>query len=1650
MKKVLFLSKNTRVKSFCHKIFCIGLAFSFFFQINSTAVFAYFDKQQTAEEEQLLQQLDETLQEEYKKSKPDPAEEALKGCLEKGYYAKCEEYVDIINKMFTDTRDKVESGKQAKEETYTPLSDKEYKKQLKKNTEAEYKKQAENIEILFQNESKQLEYKYRGVLFNTPEYSNYLLALSELKKWQKDNIENLDSWKEEVLQSQDKYYKKYLKEFEKSVEAYKADKEKVLNEYIQELANNLMQVYNKSSSYTKIKMVDLFVMILSMESDNVKFFTSAQRSELYKFFTNLVTPYHSGNKRLNPCRFHTRARTDSELKDYNDYLKKKSEAEEERRNNFLSIRDQTAKQARPYEEVIENYLRSPITEMVDSEACHAAISALDGLTFYKGGWDMSSVIILMLQNLTEPMEAQILLMGTKTLIETGRVDQLSTFQIGLVSEEAKYSKEDDLKLKEEIFFNNRFYREPYKNSRFSEQDGGGDAFRDMAEMLSKEKTLAARQVQHQILDNSVYFNKGKLVFNNNLPLLYGILLHNPSVIDSFVPKSATTINTADGLGYYYNGQEVYSSYIDDYVELYIKSEENGIVSLPNDRVLTYDNGTGYAVKDSGVLRKEMKERYQKNEETRQEEYNKFFSNKKASVFFAEEFYKADFVDLTAEEKNKMDQALVKKYPSLKEISAGHKKKLENNRRNLDITNGVLTIIDVALTVWCVADLYKLAKWSVKGIQGLRLLIKAGKTVKGLSTARRIAFLRTLATENKNVLTVHRRLKKIKSIPSRIVNKFPAYSQGIELMRLSHDGQRVLNVAKLDGTPVIVGRNTIKGQAIESEFAKIMAGTRDYMGVPAGMPGQRLAVQYHNKYVVGGGTNTFWKKALKPVQASKAYGPIQIFKKDGQTPLKYKEIKINEEGYFEVDGDFLKTFKANMEPNDIAKYNALLEGTIADLEKTLAASKERFAFLSKNKDILTADELLEYENLSNTSKLLSQLKEKRYVTLRHSKPSVSFVEKWRLHKKGYNVVPIYDVSGKQVARVSLDMALDNSKVLTKALDEGKTFLLKDNKLWLGDEILDVKIGAPKEVIYMMTKAGRKVEDFSFLTLTKKRSKMFPLFFNNALSLSAGATSLNMSLNQAPFNNPNDPNYIPQPIIFGISVGFPYAFSLLSPMAAPFVKRFGVSNIQTTALIIGGAGLTYSAFNGYYGFATKKRDAMGRPLYDEDGHTIPTDKAPSYKPLVIASLSAGVSSALTRASLNTAIHRFATSKASMTVSMIAKNIGSLSMTLIPWGAEAVFGKDNVDFSLSYPVLAALALTGIGLMKGFIPSSVGRELNYKIMPNKVTKIPTFRDFADAGKEIFKPFTLFASAKVMPYYLSYLAFGATESYALFKTYNTFTRDSVESYMKNKGTSKNTNKFLASLAVTLPSFCIRLFVKRKTDFSKGILNSILFTTAGIGGLMLPGEEHSDIWNVTVGTLSGVLLAFGTANMYQYLQKRLIADVENITAKGILPLARKFDGVGGLRTTAISFYSGAYIGSFIPYGYSFLAEEKVAQGATDFEANQSVLPLALGIYGLGTIPLFFTSKGQVIANKIKPFTPLISIPLGINAMRNLYQGYNSKTPLQIQPIMPVFNNRTYTPGININLLDPTLKIEPYNNFTLKPLPKELQDGEDSEEEIQKN
>ena len=140
----------------------------------------------------------------------------------------------------------------------------------------------------------------------------------------------------------------------------------------------------------------------------------------------------------------------------------------------------------------------------------------------------------------------------------------------------------------------------------------------------------------------------------------------------------------------------------------------------------------------------------------------------------------------------------------------------------------------------------------------------------------------------------------------------------------------------------------------------------------------------------------------------------------------------------------------------------------------------------------------------------------------------------------------------------------------------------------------------------------------------------LIFNNALTFSAASTSLNLSLAKAPFSiseKDGNPHYVSQWVNTGLSVAVPYALSFLSPMFAPFVKRYGASRTQVFSLGIAFTGMTVASLGGYRGFATKKYDENGNLVYDKNGKTMIADKAPAIWPLWIAAATSGVSSSLT---------------------------------------------------------------------------------------------------------------------------------------------------------------------------------------------------------------------------------------------------------------------------------------------------------------------------------------------------------------------------------------------------------------------------------------
>ena len=1628
------IRRSTRI--ILNKAVCLNLALVMLFNLTSPVFAAATQNKQ--EEEKLLQELNQELQAQYIKNTASPLDNYLNLCLKNSDKNACDRYVTEVNKMFTDTADETAKGKEVKEEVFKPLSQKTFIKDLTENTKKEVEDNSLAITQEYNKQKSLLEQQYKGVGVNSPEYSSYIFAKSSLDNWQKENLKSLTDWQQEILENSDTHYQIYLEEFEKNVQEYKQDKENALNEYLKELANDTMAAYQNASDKSKLKFVPVFVYLLSMESPKAKLLTSAQRSEIYKFFNKVISP----SNKTNPCRLQTRQRNTNELGAYKAWQDKLNRMEEETRGS-LSARDQVAAQTRGYEQRVSADLQAPITELADEGACKAALSAVTGLSYFKG-WDMSSVAMLMMKNATEPMASQVLLVGTQTLIETNRLDSLMTLAQYMVDMEATYEKQDDLRLKEAIFFDNKFYKTPYATSRYSEQDGGGDVWQDMAEMLAKDKTIGSKQVQQKILDRAVSFSigNGKLRFNHNLPFVYGLILHNPQVIDTFVPSSAVAFSYDK---YTYRGNNVYFHYNDEDIEVYIKEDGKAPFYLSDSAEI--EHMVDKVRRKVGDVRKETLQRHKAELAGKREAYFKYFKEKrkglKPSAVFAEEFYKADFIDLTVDEKLAMDKALEKKYSHLKKIHFDHKQKLEKNRIRANRLSGAITMIDIGLTLWFAADIYKGIKWSIKGVKAVRDLFKAGRAVKGLSDAKRVAFLKTFAKKNPNAVKLNRKLNRVKTMPQRMVNNLPKYKAKIKEYKVNTESL----LTNYGGTP---------GGMVYSQR----------MANPAGIQGF-----YAKKYVSA------------TAKAAKAVAPIDIAQKDtwwtrlrgkAGKPKEYHSIEFNNEGILEIDGDLFKTYKATMDIEDISAYNALIDKTIANLEKELELNKDRISFLAReyNKaDALSEAELLEYEKFRDMAENLENLKERRFVTFRFNDvKKLSIKEKWGMHEKGHVVLPMYDAQGEIVSQVALDKALKATQDLTNKVKAGQKIVLKDGKIYLGEDILNVTIGAPKATITLLGKSGAKVEDLSFLSLREKKDKMWSLYLNNALTFSAASTSLNLSLAKAPFSIPKEEGnryYVSQGLNMGLSVAIPYLFSFLSPMAAPLVKRYGASRMQVASLGIAGVGMSYAWFGGYNGFATKKHDEKGKLVYDENGKTIIADKAPSYWPLIIASLASGISSSLTRASLNIAINRYQISKSTMTKSMLAKNFGSLFMTVIPAGADLAIGhKDNLDFSISYPFLAGLSVIGAGLMLRNIPSSVAKESKYLLMPNK-KRIPEgvrwrdlslaqkwdlrprFSDWADLSRESIKSFSLvnpFAKTKtIMPYYLSFMSFGATESYSYFKVFNSFTRDTVEDYTegvkKSDGQNlftSNDNKFFASAIATIPSFIVRWKFARKDNFSKGILHNILFTTAGISLLMMPSENLSKNENLALGIASGCLIGAGTANMYQYLQKLMLKDI--VTD---MRLVRQYKKVSALKTTAQSAYAGANIGLAIPIAYSkgfaerYKKDEVDGQHSADFKANQRVLPIALTVYGLGIIPLFRTPfKADIVTpftTKVSKNSPYITVPFGINAVNNLFFRTNSKQEPITMPYTPKVNTTIPSMDIDLGLPKPKLNFEPIKYEGLTPI-----------------
>ena len=467
-----------------NKAVCLNLALVMLFNLASP-VFANIN--QNKKEELLFQELNQELQEQHNKQKASPMQRAFELCVKNNDKSACDKYIAEVNKMFTDTAEETTKGKEVKEEVFTPFSKKDYTKKLKENIQEEFASNSKEMTLEYDKQRQILQQQYKDVIISSPQYPNYIAAKTALDNWHKENLKSLNDWQQEVLASSADLYKDYLSEFERNVEEYKQEKEKALTEFLRELASDTMTVYQKASDKSKLKLVPVFVYLLSMESKEANLLTSAQKSEIYKFFNKVISPADKSN----PCAYHTRNRKANELSIYNAWQEQLNRIEEQT-SKTPSARDQVAAQTRGYQERISNDLRAPITELVNEGVCHAAMSALTGLSYFKG-WDMSQVAMFMTKNAMEPMASEVLLMATNTLMEANRVDAFSILAQYMVDMEMTYEGTDDLKLKESFFYDGRFYKTPYITSRYTEQDGGGDVWQDIAKMLSNKKTLLANK-----------------------------------------------------------------------------------------------------------------------------------------------------------------------------------------------------------------------------------------------------------------------------------------------------------------------------------------------------------------------------------------------------------------------------------------------------------------------------------------------------------------------------------------------------------------------------------------------------------------------------------------------------------------------------------------------------------------------------------------------------------------------------------------------------------------------------------------------------------------------------------------------------------------------------------------------------------------------------------------------------------------------------------------------------------------------------------------------------------------------------------------------------------------------------------------------------
>lgn len=704
-------------------------------------------------------------------------------------------------------------------------------------------------------------------------------------------------------------------------------------------------------------------------------------------------------------------------------------------------------------------------------------------------------------------------------------------------------------------------------------------------------------------------------------------------------------------------------------------------------------------------------------------------------------------------------------------------------------------------------------------------------------------------------------------------------------------------------------------------------------------------------------------------------------------IEYSNLGLSKEGFLTVDGEIQKVFKAGIEDRDFGSFVS-------------GARKQGYGKYMEFKAFLPEAKRGPADWFKN-----------KFITTKEKQFGVSL-----------------DVVDNLGNPMNATLKFDSSYGLHRSLADAGQITFRGGNFVIDGKVLPLKIGVPKNQLTLMKGAGVDFAKLPPMMLNYSKSKMGPLYLNMALSFSAASSGLYFPLTNDPYKG-----HVSNFEISLITIGLPYGLSLLSPFASGVVSKLGAAKTQMLALSLAAGGLGVAAIAGFRGQSTLAKDENGKIIYDANGapRVRSADQALPLWPLYTAAAITGGASALGRASLSVLNKQLEVGN-SMLKGMAMKNIGGLAM-IIPPAAISLFGGE-VDFSSSFPVLAGISMFTVGWMK------------VSKYADNINKIPGFKyNFVEAAKS----FKVMGNSSVLPYVAAFTMYSGYEGQTLFKTAAGLSKANFKDVELSDRPSaqKNLVAFLSGAAIAVVPAATRWFAPKKvTNFSPYILRSVGASALG-GTLMYMQDDPKS----AMGWVGAGLVGYGTANMYVFLQKSMLAKLQKNFAlnpeqfytmqKGV----KVFKPYKQVETEALTAYTTANMGLAIGQQVSSVyADYRTKKGDSSWDANRHSLWIP-GVMLLGGTAIAARTK-IITMPKLPKFTlpkvafPAISMPRGAFGLP-----YAAYTAGQIAngnyPTKNYFNTQSPAismPPLQLNLNTPAKVDVPVTvqEPQLTPLPQE--------------